>query len=102
MSMKIVIEKEFDNILLNRKQIHFRIIHQKQATPTRAEIRKKIAAQFNADLEKVIISQLIPKYGQAFTVGYAKIYETLENLQKIEPKYAIKRNKIKEEKPESE
>ena len=96
MSMKIIITKEFDNLLLNRKQIDFKILHQKMATPSRTEVRKKIAAQFNADLERVIITKLTPKYGQEYTVGYAKIYDTTELAQQIEPKYILKRLQSKE------
>ena len=102
MSVKIVIEKEFNNPLLNRKQLYFKVIHQQQVTPTRNDIRKKLAAQFNSDLDTVIISKLTPKYGQAFTVGYAKIYETAEKAQQIEPKYVLKRNQGEKAKKKEE
>ncbi|MHA1275616.1 MAG: 30S ribosomal protein S24e [Candidatus Helarchaeota archaeon] len=98
MSLKLIIDKEFENPLLNRKQIYFRILHQKLPTPTKLETRKKLAAQFNADLDKVIISKLAPKYGQELTVGYAKIYDSIEAAVKIEQPYILKRNKPKEEK----
>ncbi|MFX1294844.1 MAG: 30S ribosomal protein S24e [Promethearchaeota archaeon] len=98
MSLKIIIEREFDNQLLSRKQINFKIVHQNKATPTRIEVRKKVAAQFNADLERVIISKLIPKFGSQLTIGYAKIYDTVEMAQKIEPKHILKRNQPKEKK----
>ncbi|MHA1131527.1 MAG: 30S ribosomal protein S24e, partial [Candidatus Helarchaeota archaeon] len=52
----------------------------------------------NADLDKVIISKLAPKYGQELTVGYAKIYDSIEAAVKIEQPYILKRNKPKEEK----
>ena len=92
MSLKIIIDKEFENPLLSRKQIYFRIIHQKLPTPTRTEVRKKIAAQFNADLRKVFITKLDSKYGQELTVGYAKIYDSPAKAREIEPKHIIQRN----------
>ena len=98
MSVKLVIDKELENPLLSRKQIYFRIFHQNLPTPTRIEIRNKLAAQFNADLEKVIISTLTPKYGQELTVGYAKIYDSVEAAAKIEQPYILKRNKPKDAK----
>jgi ribosomal protein S24E len=104
MSMTIIIDKEFNNVLLSRKQIHFKILHQKMPTPPRMEVREKIAAQFNADVERVIISKLNTKYGQELTVGYAKIYDSVEKRDKIEAQYIIKRNqkKGKEEAPSGE
>ncbi|MHA1649610.1 MAG: 30S ribosomal protein S24e [Candidatus Helarchaeota archaeon] len=102
MSLKIIIEKEFDNPLLSRKQINFKILHQRMPTPTRIEVKKKLAAQYNVDLERVIISKLTPKYGQEYTVGYAKIYDSVEKAMEIEPKYIIKRNQPKEEKKKEE
>lgn len=100
MSMKIIIDKEFNNVLLSRKQINFKLLHQKMPTPKRTEVREKIAAQFNADIENVIISKLNTKYGQELTVGYAKIYDSIEKRDQIESQYMIKRNqkKGKEEK----
>ncbi|MHA1267642.1 MAG: 30S ribosomal protein S24e [Candidatus Helarchaeota archaeon] len=97
MSWNLIILKEFDNSLLNRKQINFKIIHEKMATPTRDEVKRKLAAQFNADPNTIIIDKLLPRFGQATTVGFAKIYNSPEDLT-IEPKYIIKRNQPKEQK----
>ena len=55
MSLKLIVTKEFDNLLLNRKQIDFKLLHQKMSTPTRAEVKNKLAAQFNVEPERVII-----------------------------------------------
>lgn len=98
MSIKIIITKEFDNRLLNRKQINFQLLHQKMSTPTRVEVKSKLAAQFNVSPDRVIISKLTPKFGQEFTIGYAKIYDTLEAAENTEPKYILKRNKPKAKK----
>ncbi len=97
MSIELVIEKEFDNRLLSRKQIQFKILHQKAPTPTRQAVKKKLAAQFNVEPERVIITKLTQRYGQECTAGYAKIYDTVEQAQQIEPAYIIKRNQPKEE-----
>ncbi|NVM27343.1 MAG: 30S ribosomal protein S24e [Candidatus Helarchaeota archaeon] len=102
MSIKLIIKKEFDNLLLNRKQIDFELLHQKMSTPTRAEVKSKLAAQFNVKPDRVIISKLTPKFGQAFTVGYAKIYNTKEDAETIEPKHSMKRNQPKAKKKEKE
>lgn len=98
MSLKLIVTKEFENFLLNRKQVDFKLLHQKMPTPSRAEVKSKLAAQFNVDPERIIISKLTPKYGQEFTIGVAKIYDSPEHAQKIELKYMLKRNQPKEKK----
>ncbi|NVM55581.1 MAG: 30S ribosomal protein S24e [Candidatus Helarchaeota archaeon] len=100
MSLKLIITNEFDNPLLSRKQIDFKLLHQKQPTPTRAEVKSKLAAQFNVDPNRIIISKLTQKYGQEYTIGFAKIYDSIEKVQQIEPKYMLKRNQPKEKKKE--
>lgn len=98
MSLNIVVVDEFDNVILHRKQVNFKIIHQKMATPTRTEVKNKLAAQFNADPNAVIIAKLTPRYGQSLTLGYAKIYDSPEKAQEIEVQYLLKRNQPKEQK----
>jgi ribosomal protein S24E len=101
MSLKLIITKEVDNPLLSRKRVNFKILHQKMPTPSRIEVRTKIAAQFNVDLATVFIDKMESKYGQECTIGLAKIYETPEKAQQHEKKYIQKRDQSKEkEKPE--
>ena len=95
MSLKIVITNEMDNPLLSRKQVEFKLLHQKMATPSRMDVKKKLAAQFNVDLERVIIQKLTSKFGQSYTFGFAKIYDSVESAQQIEEKYILKRNQGK-------
>ena len=97
MSVKLIITNEFDNPLLSRKQIDFKLIHQKMPTPTRVEVLNKLAAQFNVEQGRIIIHRLKPKFGQEFTIGHAKIYNSVEKAEEIEPKYMLKRNQIKKE-----
>ncbi len=97
MSLKLIITNELENPLLFRKQVDFKLIHQKMSTPTRAEVSSKLAAQFNVDQTRIIIHKLTPKFGHEFTIGYAKIYDSPEKVQEIEPEYMRKRNQAKKE-----
>ena len=94
--MNILSENE--NSLLKRKEISFEIEHEKQSTPTRLEIRKKIAAKFNAPLENTYIKYLETQFGFPKTLGFARIYDSKEHAKLIEPNYIIKRNQPKKEK----
>ncbi|MHA1298104.1 MAG: 30S ribosomal protein S24e [Candidatus Helarchaeota archaeon] len=100
MSINIISEKK--NVLLKRKEITFEIEHEKKSTPTRYEIRKKIAAQLNAPLENTYIKSLKSKFGLPRTIGVARIYESEERAKLLEPKHIIKRNKEKKQKKEED
>ena len=96
--MSINILSENESPLLKRKEISFEIEHEKMSTPSRFEIRKKIAAQFNVPLETTYIESLKSKFGLPKTIGIARIYESEERAKLIEPEHIIKRNQEKKEK----
>jgi small subunit ribosomal protein S24e len=95
--MEILVEKENQNPLLKRKEIHFKLEYDSQ-TPSREDVRKKIAGLFAASVGNVVIDYIKPEFGKTEAVCYAKIYDTPEDLMAIESKHIIKRNiKEKEE-----
>jgi small subunit ribosomal protein S24e len=100
MSSQLEITNESENVLLSRKQIRFKIFHRSMATPSRAEVRKKLAAQLNVDADRVIIIRLISKYGHEYTEGLARVYETAEKAVQIEGAHIIKRHVVKAKKEE--
>ena len=102
MPMKVEILKEKENKLLARKEIEFRIEHVGATTPSRADIRAKISAQYNADVAAVVIKKLKTKYGIGVTDGSAMVYATPEQMNRIELSYIIKRHEPKQKKKETE
>jgi len=102
MSSQLVITKESENPLLYRIAINFKVIHRSMATPSRSEVRKKLAAQYGVDLERVIIAQMISRYGSEYTEGIARIYDTVDHAKKIESKYIIKRHMLKKGEEETQ
>ncbi|MHA1784403.1 MAG: 30S ribosomal protein S24e [Candidatus Helarchaeota archaeon] len=96
----INIISENENKLLNRREIEFEITHPTSSTPKRLEIKKKISAQLNKEEELTIITKLETKYGIGLTIGNARIYNSMSDIQRIEPEYIIKRNSPKVEKEE--
>lgn len=100
MASELEITNETENVLLARKQIRFKIFHQGMATPARADVRKKLAAQLNVDLDRVIIVRLTSKYGHEYTDGIARVYETAEKAVQIEGAHLIKRHAVKAKKEE--
>ncbi|MDD1778572.1 MAG: 30S ribosomal protein S24e [Candidatus Helarchaeota archaeon] len=100
MSSQLEITNETENLLLSRKQIRFKISHRSMATPSRADVRKKLAAQLNVEEDRVIIVRLVSKYGHEYTEGLARVYETAEKANQIEEAHLIKRHVVKAKKEE--
>ncbi|MFH1391794.1 MAG: hypothetical protein ABIH20_05770 [Candidatus Diapherotrites archaeon] len=97
--MRIQIENRNENPILNREEINF-TVKEVEATPSRQEIRKQVAAQANVDEKLLIVDVLGTSYGTPELKGVARIYKTEAEMKKTELKYIIARNfgKGKEEK----
>jgi len=80
-----------ENTLLRRKEVYFKIKYN-GSTPSRKEIREKIAGLLNADLDRIIVDFIKPEFGKTEAHCYAKIYNTPEDLRAIESKHMIRKN----------
>jgi len=96
-SMDIKVLEEKNNPLLQRREVKFSVSHN-LGTPSRDEIKGKIAAYLNSKPELVIIERMRSQFGKRETHGYAKIYETAERLKSVETEHIIQRNTKKEAK----
>jgi small subunit ribosomal protein S24e len=94
--MEIKIVKDLDNKLLNRKELDFTVEYE-GPTPSRANVRKKLAALLNKDLDLVLIQKMESEYGHQLAKGYAKIYESEERMKQIEAEHILLRNTMPEE-----
>lgn len=94
MDIKVLEEKK--NPLLQRREVKFSVSHN-LGTPSRDEIKGKIAAYLNSKPELVIIERMNSEFGKRETRGYAKIYETAERLKSVETKHIVQRNEKKKE-----
>ncbi len=98
MELKILERKE--NPLLHRIEVRFEVFHPKDKTPTREDVRNLLAANLNADKNRVILDNMHTTFGEPRTRGFAKIYESVEHALKTEPEYILLRNKLIEKKEE--
>lgn len=99
--MDIKVLEEKNNPLLQRREVKFSVSHN-LGTPSREEIKGKLAAYLNSKPELVIIERMRSQFGMRETRGYAKIYETQERLKSVETEHIIQRNTKKEAKKEGE
>ncbi len=101
MSLKIEVLSDQEDKLLERRQISFKVIHQKAATPKRIEIRKQLADTLKVDPEAIHLRPLKQKSGRNEADGIALIYKTPERASLIEREYLADRLKPKEKKEEA-
>jgi small subunit ribosomal protein S24e len=95
MPMKIEILQEKENKPLARKEIDFRVEHIGGTTPSRADVKAKIVAQFDADAASVVIRRLDTKFGAGLTEGSARIYTDPEQMKRVELGHIIDRHETK-------
>lgn len=93
--MKIEILSEKENKPLARREIEFRVEHRGATTPSRADIRDKIVAQFDANASTVVVRLLNTKFGVGVTDGTARIYADSDQMKRVELNHIVKRHEDK-------
>lgn len=101
--MEVKIIQQQYNPLLKRKELAFEIKHeQTRGTPSRLEVRQKLAGHLKTNLELVYVKRVETKTGTMTARGEANAYDTLEQAKLVEPQYVIERNVPKEKKEVAE
>ena len=100
--MEIDIFEEKENKLFNRKEIKFYVDYDGEATPKVLDIKSKLVALLNTKKDLIVVDNVQPHYGEPKAVGYAKIYDTVEDLEYIETKHVIAKNTESAEPAEDE
>lgn len=101
--MDININKKIENPLLNRVEIHFDCIYPGEATPNVLDIKNRLVALLDVDKNLLVVNTVKTSYGEGKAEGYAKLYDSKENLAKVEREDIITKNKEKKvEKEEAE
>ena len=94
--MDIKIVKDLDNKLLNRKELDFTVEYE-GPTPSRADVRKKLAALLNNNVDLIIVQKMESEYGHQLVKGCAKVYDSADRMKQIEPEHILLRNTMPEE-----
>ena len=100
--MEINVNEKIENPLLNRTEIYFDCTYQGDATPTVMEVKNRLVATLNVDKNLLVVHNLKPSYGEGKANGYAKLYDSEENVAKIEREHVIKKNQEVAAKEEEE
>jgi len=101
--MEVKITEEKQNILLRRREIQFLVEHsQTKGTPSRLEIRNKLAETLKTKPELVYVKRVETKTGTMKATGEANAYESVEQAKLVEPEYIVTRNMPQEKKEKTE
>ena len=95
MEIEFIVEKE--NKLFNRKEIKFYVDYDGEATPKILDIKSKLVALLNTKKELLVVDNVQPHYGEPKALGYAKVYETVDDLKYIETNHVLAKNEEPEE-----
>jgi small subunit ribosomal protein S24e len=98
MEVEIISKKE--NIVIGRTELNFKVSHPKEVTPQRKAVRDEIATQLNVQKDTIVIDNMKPEFGKPETIGYAKVYKSKGEAQKMETDAVLKRNNLFEQKKE--
>jgi ribosomal protein S24E len=99
--MKIEIISQKKNPLVGREDVHMRIDHQGQRTPSRQEILKEIARMLRTNDDRVIIDRIFTVQGQAVSNANVLAYGKKGDVPAYKTDKMKRRMKAKgaEEKP---
>ncbi|MEM0466172.1 MAG: 30S ribosomal protein S24e [Candidatus Thermoplasmatota archaeon] len=92
--MEIEIQSKNVNPLMNRTEVAFVISHKGEATPKRDLVRGELAEKLSVKKEQVVIDYMDSDFGIQRTKGYAKIYQTVDEIKAAESDYILKRNAL--------
>jgi len=101
--MEVKITQQQYNPLLKRKELAFEIKHElTRGTPSRLEVRQKLAEHLKTNLELVYVKRVETRTGTMTARGEANAYDTLEQAKLVESQYVVERNVPKEKKEAAE
>ena len=100
--MEIDIQSKTNNPLLKRTEVHFCLKHDSEGTPKRELVRSELADKLKVKKENIMINYMKSNFGKTETLGYARVYTSVEAAKSGEKDYILKRNNVivKEKKPE--
>ena len=100
--MEIEFIEEKENKVFNRKEIKFYVDYEGESTPKVLDIKSKLVALLNTKKELIVVDNVQPHYGEPKALGYAKVYDTVDDLEYIETQHVIAKNEEPEEEPAEE
>ncbi len=87
--MELQIIKDKTNPMLKRREVSIKITS--KGTPSRIEVKNKLAALANSKPELIVIEHLENAFGKMELAGTASVYESEETLKRLAHKHLLAR-----------
>ena len=82
--METRIKSVRENPLLDRREVEISISHTGEATPSKDDVKSRVAAENDLDKEKIEVESIYTGYGEKVSKGNLKIYEEFEYDEDLE------------------
>jgi len=89
--VKVEIKSKERNPLLERTEVSF-VIENAEKTPSRKELREKLAALLGAKEENLVVGHIVHEFGKMQAEGSAMLYESQKNLEVLELESVQRKN----------
>jgi small subunit ribosomal protein S24e len=92
--MEVEILSKQENKLLQRLEVRFKATHVKEKTPQRDQVREALAKALGNAKDAIVVDEMQSAFGKSETMGYAKVYASVDAAKKLEPHHLQLRNKF--------
>lgn len=82
--METTITSVRENPLLDRREVELEVDHEGESTPAEEDIKDRLAAENNLDLEKIEVDSIYTGYGRNKSRVSLKIYQDFEYDEELE------------------
>lgn len=86
------VESDRYNPLIGRREIVLKVGHVLKPTPSRRDLRARLAEVYKVDASRLYVRSIFVGYGSGESRVRVHIYDSVERVLAFEPKYIIKRN----------
>ncbi|AOL15965.1 30S ribosomal protein S24e [Sulfolobus sp. A20] len=87
-----IIERQFQNTLIGRREISIKVYHMGSGTPSRKDMIKSVAQALGVQENLIVVRKIFTSYGAGISNVKLHVYNSREVLEKIEPKYLLDRD----------
>ena len=91
MAFQLKILKNISNQLLNRKELQLEITHTNQSSPDKTTVASELSSTYSIPSEQIYVYDMSTKQGLHKTIAKASMYNSFEDLKKIERAFVVAR-----------
>ncbi|MCS7107679.1 MAG: 30S ribosomal protein S24e [Acidilobaceae archaeon] len=90
--MKGEVLEERQNKVIGRREVTLKVYHPLASTPSRVELRRRLAQRYGVDIARLYVRSVLTEYGANVSTVVVHIYESPERAKLFEPEHVIKKN----------